>query len=284
MIYIYKDDKNRYIITETPREDLQVSLIFPWDSLPAENIRPWKCLGLGTDLYKPGILGYFEKWKDSKTTPPAEKQSYVYRKEVEEILAGYKKTLTLLHNLELIDEPGQLKYRKFMVYECDIKNYLEDVFGKYTMDLCEKYNGLGEEKKKVLKILARIQGRENRLDYLKDQEIDIDLFTFLPPWFKSSYQVFGQLDRIVRNQNIETIEYQEETRIDGFAGESLIGASIYNAFHVGDLLSAKEIKEKLLALFRHLGIKRTPKIGDLEPYFTVERTYSRLYKLGMKGK
>lgn len=281
MIYVYKDSKNRYIVSETPIKDLPVSLIFPWDSLPAENIRPWKYLGLGTDLYKPEIiLEYFEKWKDSKTTPPAEKRIYIYKKEVEEILAGYKKILNLLHSLELIDKPNiNLGYKRFMIYDCDIKNYLEDTFGKYTINLCEKYKSLGEEKKKNLRILARIQGRENKLDYLRTLEIDIELFTFLPPWFKSSYQVFGGQDRIIRNQNTETIEYTETDRIDGCAGEELLGACIYETFHSGDLLSTKEIKEKLLELFRHLGIQRLPKVSDLEPYFTIERTYSRLYKL-----
>lgn len=282
MVYIYKDGKGRFIVSENPIPDLPISLIFSWNSLPSENIRPWKILGISADLYKPGLLNYLEKWKESETAPPKETLNYVYRKEVDLILGEYKEILNLLVDLNLISQWPELKYKRFIVFECDIRNYLEDILGNYILGLVDKYKNLGNEKKKLLQKLSKIQGRENKLDFLKDQDIDLDIFTFLPPWFKSSYQVFGQQDRIVRNSGIEETEYHGQDRIDGYIGESLIRENIYGVFYNGEILSAKEIKSRLAALYQHLGLQRIARVGDLDNYFEVMRTYSRLYRLDRK--
>lgn len=282
MVYIYKDDKDRVIVSTSSIPDLPLILIFPWDFLPVENIRPWKILGISTDLYKPGILEYLEKWKDSDTPPQKETLTYIYRDGANNIFHEYKKILDLLYSLELIEKPDELSFKRFIVYECDIKNYMRDVLGNYTVDLLDKYCGLSQDKKDILITFSKINNRENKFEYLKNQEIDLDLFTFLPPWFKASYQIFGQQERIVRNQNIGNIEYNGQDRIDGFIGESLIEENIYNVFHNGEILSAKEIKERLTALYQHLGLNRLSRVSDLDNYFEVMRTYSRLYRLDRK--
>lgn len=279
MIYIYKDLKNRYIVSDKEIPDLALILLFPWDSLDPDNIRPWKHLGLGTDLYKPGLLKYLEDWKDSVMAPPKNPLKYAYKKDIEKVLGDYKEILNLLYSLELIDKPKETKYMKFMTYECDVANYLEDVFGTYIIELCEKYKELGEEKKKFLKKLAELQGRENKLALLRSVEIDLDLFTFLPPWFKLNYQVFGSLERIVRNQNIDLPEHDKQERVDGYAGEELLEEHVYEIFKYGEILSSKEIKERLTELYQKLGIKRIAKVTDLFNYFDLVRTYSRMYKL-----
>ena len=279
MIYIYRDLKNRYIVSDKENPDLALILIFPWDSLEPDNIRPWKYLGIGTDLYKPGLLKYLEEWKDSVIAPPRIPLKYVYKRDIERILGEYREILNILYSLELIEEPKEIKYMKFMVYECDVLNYLEDVFGSYTIDLCEKYKDLGEEKKTFLKKLIDLQGRENKLALLRTLEIDLDIFTFLPPWFKLNYQVFGGLDRIVRNQNIDLPEHDKLERVDGYAGEELLREHIYEVFKYGETLSSKEIKERLSELYQKLGIKRVAKISDLFNYFDLVRTYSRMYNL-----
>lgn len=280
MVYVYKDSKNRYTFSTEPIPELQVTLLLPWDYIPIENIRPWKILGISTDLYKANVLLYLEQWKDSTTPPPSEKLEVIYKTQAEEILSDYKKIIDILVSLELIKEPQYpIKYKKYITYECDILNYLRETLGDYVFDLCEKYKNLGELKKNSLKKLLKIKGRENKLGFLQTLEIDLEFFTFLPPWFKSNYQVFGEQEKTVRNQDTTTIEYREQTRVDGHIGEPLIKENIYTVFSYGEILSSKEIKERLKTLYDRLNIKRTPKVSDLFSYFNVMRTYSRLYRL-----
>lgn len=280
MIYIYKDSKDRYIISTNTIPDLQMSLLLQWNYFPYENIRPWKYLGISADLYKPEVLDYIEEWKNSKIPPPTESRREIHKEQIESILKSYQDILDTLISLNLVKESEKLKYKKYIIYECDIINYLKETVGKFAFELCEKYKALGNDKKTFLKNLSKIKGRENKLSYIKTIDIDLDIFSFLPPWFKSNYQIFGENERTIKNQTTNEIEYQGQDRVDGHIGEPLIKENIYIVFSFGEILSAKEIKERLGNLYDKLNIKRTPKVSDLYEYFNVTRTYSRLYRLG----
>lgn len=280
MIYIYLNKEDKCIISEKKIENkYKLIKLFHWefDTLPISNIRPWKILGTSDSLYNSSVLDYLNTLEE----PPKEKHlNYVYKKDVDKIFDEYSNILDTFINLNLIpNNKWDLKFKKYIVYDCDVENYLTTILNKDILSLCNTFIDLDRRKKDIILKLSTLRTRENQLNFINTIDIDLDIFQFLPPWFKINSQVFLERERTIKNVDVLVPEFKEFTDIDSYTGESLIRDHIYEIIKPGDVLSSHEIKEKLNELYRSLGIQRLPKVNDLDDYFELSRTYSRHYRI-----
>lgn len=214
MIYVYRETEDRYIITDTKKEEVCPVLVLRWESLSPNNIRPWKYLkNTRKNYYKPKVLDYLISHESEEIQPPEEQLIFVYRDQVESVFKDYTETLELFKSLELIKEIPTLKYNTTIKYSCDIKNYLEDELGGKLLSMCDDFMEAEDYKKKIIQNLGKLKTEEDKIKYLENKEIDNDIYQFLPPWLKVSYQVLGEGHKTIKREYTPGIEYDRSDQI-----------------------------------------------------------------------
>ena len=214
MIYVYQESNDKYIITEEKLENNTIPiLVLRWTTLPINNIRPWKYLKYNRkNYYKPGVLDYLKSHL-SEETPQEETLSFIYKNQVEEEFKKYTEILGLFKSLGLIKNIPALNYNHVIIYSCDIKNYLEDILGKDLIEKCEEFIRLEKYKRDIIINLGKLRTDDEKIKYLENNEVDNDIYQFLPPWLKVSYQVIGEGQKTIKRKKIPNIEYNESGRI-----------------------------------------------------------------------
>jgi len=216
MIYVYQKTDNIYIVTEKKLNGNGTIpiLTLMWDGFSFNNIRPWKHLNnTRHNYYKPEVLNYFKLHEQDESTPQEESLEFVYRDQVEVIFEKYIKVLELFRSLDLIKEIPSIKYSHNIIYSCDVKNYLNDVLGNKQLALCDDFLNIEEYKKIIIQELSKQYSEEDKIKYLENKNVDNDIYQFLPPWLKVSYQVFGEGHKTIKRRKIPEIEYNENDHI-----------------------------------------------------------------------
>ena len=208
MIYVYQKTNDIYIVTEEKIEGTTPVLVLTWNKIPYNNIRPWIYLKYNSpNYYKPPVLDYFKLHIQESEAPQEESLQFVYKDQVEDIFEEYTEVLKLFKSLELIITIPAIKYNHIITYQCDIKNYLEDILGKKVLEKCDDFLSLESHKKDIIKKIRDLRSEDSIIKYLEDKEVDNDVYQYLPPWLKVSYQVFGEGHKTIKRKSIPKIEY-----------------------------------------------------------------------------
>lgn len=208
MIYVYQKTDNIYIVTEEKINGTAPILVLMWNKVPYNNIRPWIYLKYNSpNYYKQPVLDYFKLYLNEKEAPQEELLQPVSKDQVEEIFKEYIKILKLFKSLELIITIPEINYSHLIIYQCDIKNYLEDILGGKILEKCDDFLNLENHKKDIIKKIGDLRSEDAIIKYLEDKEVDNDVYQYLPPWLKVSYQIFGEGHKTIKRKSIPEIEY-----------------------------------------------------------------------------
>ncbi len=251
------------------------------------NLRPWIVLETANEdknLYKnvPEIKEYLETGKLNIFYTKIN-QSYA----LDEI-KYFKKSWTFLHDtLECINQipkPDNLNdIINNIIYDCDVYNYLENVYGPSTVDIVYAYKSLKYDEKEFLNDFSKINTRDKKYDFLEKnlQTLDPEVIEFLPLWYRLSCKISNG----IKPQEKENLEYKNTRNLgntDNNIQEKLKNKFI-QTFKLGNTYTGQEIKNMVRNIYEDLGIKKTPKISDLQDYFVITSvSISSSYRIDLR--
>lgn len=273
MIYVILDKTSGYIyFTDTPRTEEELDyteLLYTSDTITLKDIqrdlRPWICLKPTSRTYYhnvPEIKSYIESGKI------IEKYTRIYPNEVKSEIDKFIKDYEFLVSLGCINSgptiPNNLPE---LIYDCDIYNYLSEIYGKDILETVHSYRLLGKDEKNFLYEFTKQVTRDKKLG-LVEKKIDIldpTVLDFIPEWYRLSLRTIGN------KINSEVLEYKNSEPIGGNNEVKLekLKKNFFNTFKLGEIYTGQEIKRKIQTIYEELGITKTPKISDLYEYFDI---------------
>lgn len=273
MIYAILDKTNKAIyFTDTPRteEDLDFTeLLYTSDLITLEDIqrdlRPWICLRSTSRTYYhnvPEIKTYLESGNT------AEFYTRVYPSEVKSEIEKFVKDYEFLISLGCLNSDSHITQPiPELIYDCDIYNYLSEVYGKESVEVVYSYRSLGRDEKNFLLEFTKQGTKDKKLCWLEKNigTLNQAVLDFLPGWYRLSLRTVGN------KINHETLEYKNHETIGGNSevGQKQLKDIFFDTFKLGETYTGQEIKEKIQKIYGELGITKTPKISDLTEYFEI---------------
>ena len=273
MIYAILDkSKNLIYFTTFPRseeEQEHTELLYTSDIKTLEDIeqdlRPWIYLLDNSGNYYKNVpeIGEYMTGKLK-----AEQYTRIYSSEIKSEIEEFMKDYSILVNLSIV--PGGLKinYSEIpeLLYDCDLYNYLESVFGSAVSEFVFSYKLLGRDEKQFLSEFIKQSTKDKKLGYLRNNidKISSSVIEFLPLWYRLGLRVVG---------NRESSEVPEYKNLDLIGGDidinSILKDRFFDVFKLGNIYTGQEVKDKIQTIYNELGILKTPKISDLLEYFEV---------------
>jgi hypothetical protein len=273
MIYAILDKSNGAIyFTDTPRTEEEqdfTELLYTSDIVTPEDIqrdlRPWICLRSTSKTYYhnvPEIKTYLESGNT------AEFYTRVYPGEVKSEIERFIRDYDFLVSLGCLGpRPTITQDIPELIYDCDIYNYLSEVYGKEAVEVIYSYRSLGRDEKNFLSEFIKQGTRDKKLGWVEKNidTLNSDVLDFLPGWYRLSLRTVGN------KTSTEIPEYKNLKPIGGNneVGEKQVKDIFFDAFKLGETYTGQEIKEKIQTIYNELGITKTPKISDLYEYFEI---------------
>lgn len=276
MIYAILDKTKGVIyFTNSPRTDEELDyteLLYTSDSITLEDIRrdlrPWICLRSTSQTYYhnvPEIKAYLESGNTTEFYTRIYPNEIKF--EIERFIRDYEFLISLgciNSNPTTVYNPSELRE---LVYDCDIYNYLSEVYGKSTVEVVYSYRSLGKDEKNFLLEFTKQGTREKKLLWVEKNinTLNPETLDFLPEWYRLSLRTVGS------KINHETLEYKNHELIGGSneIGQKQLKDIFFDVFKLGETYTGQEIKEKIQTIYTELGITKTPKISDLTEYFEI---------------
>jgi hypothetical protein len=154
-----------------------------------------------------------------------------------------------------------------LTYDCDIYNYLSEVYGKESVEVVYSYRSLGRDEKNFLYEFTKQGTRDKKLSWVEKNigTLNQAVLDFLPGWYRLSLRMVGN------KINHEMLEYKNHELIGGNneVGQKQLKDIFFDTFKLGETYTGQEIKEKIQTIYGELGITKTPKISDLSEYFEI---------------
>lgn len=273
MIYAILDKTNEAVyFADTPRTEEELDyteLLYTSDSITLEDIqrdlRPWICLRSTTRTYYhnvPEIKTYLESGNT------AEFYTRVYPSEVKSEIERFIRDYEFLVSLGCLNLcPHITQPIPELIYDCDIYNYLSEVYGKESVEVVYSYRSLGRDEKNFLLEFTKQGTRDKKLNWVEKNigTLNQAVLDFLPGWYRLSLRTVGN------KINHETLEYKNHELIGGNneVGQKQLKDIFFDTFKLGETYTGQEIKEKIQTIYGELGITKTPKISDLSEYFDI---------------
>lgn len=273
MIYAILDKTNEAVyFADTPRTEEELDyteLLYTSDSITLEDIqrdlRPWICLRSTTRTYYhnvPEIKTYLESGNT------AEFYTRVYPSEVKSEIERFIRDYEFLVSLGCLNScPHITQPISELIYDCDIYNYLSEVYGKESVEVVYSYRSLGRDEKNFLLEFTKQGTRDKKLSWVEKNigTLNQTVLDFLPGWYRLSLRMVGN------KINQETLEYKNHELIggDNEVGQKQLKDIFFDTFKLGETYTGQEIKEKMQTIYGELGITKTPKISDLSEYFEI---------------
>lgn len=273
MIYAILDKTNKAIyFTDAPRTEEELDyteLLYTSDSITLEDIqrdlRPWICLRSTTRTYYhnvPEIKTYLESGNT------AEFYTRVYPSEVKSEIERFIQDYEFLVSLGCFNSgPHITQPIPELIYDCDIYNYLSEVYGKESVEVVNSYRSLGRDEKNFLLEFTKQGTRDKKLSWVEKNigTLNQAVLDFLPGWYRLSLRIVGN------KINHEMLEYKNHELIGGNSevGQKQLKDIFFDTFKLGETYTGQEIKEKIQKIYGELGITKTPKISDLSEYFEI---------------
>lgn len=238
-------------------------------------LRPWICLW-DEKYYK--NVQEIEEFMSGK--PVEIPYSRVWKSEIDSEISKFIDDFTFLQFLGCIPQnltPHEnMETREKIKYDCDIINYLEDIFGKTYVDIVYLYKKLDKKSKEFLKTFSDILTKDKKSEYIKTniQNVDQTVLEFLPLWFRLDYKLSGSYGN--KNNIINSLEYNTPKHL-GDTGEDIerkLRSEFYETFKLDSVYTGQETKTLIQTIYNSLGIKRTAKITDLSDYFEITKVNS----------
>lgn len=274
MIYAILD-KNTNLIYFTDRsrekDDLDnTELLYTSDKVTLSSIkkdlRPWIYLW-DQDYYKndPIIKQYLETGKLDVF--------YVkmYPSEIKNEINKFIENLKFLNSIECTNSQiyNEDPIVNTLEYDCDIYNYLLSIYGNIT-DLIYKFEVLKE--KNILIEFSKIKTRDKKVEFIEKnlQETNKDILEFLPLWYRLEYKIRSEKEL----QNI-LLEYKNKKSLGGNnKTKQDLKNLFFSTFELGKTYTGPEIKSMIQNIYNTFGLKKTPKISDLQEYFDITNVSS----------
>lgn len=273
MIYAILDKTNEAVyFANTPRTEEELDyteLLYTSDSITLEDIqrdlRPWICLRSTTRIYYhnvPEIKTYLESGNT------AEFYTRVYPSEVKSEIERFLRDYDFLVSLGCLSpRPTITQDIPELIYDCDIYNYLSEVYGKEVVEVIYSYRSLGKDEKNFLSEFIKQGTRDKKLGWVEKNidTLNSDVLDFLPGWYRLSLRAVGN------KISAEIPEYKNSELIGGKneVEKKQIKDIFFDTFRLGETYTGQEIKEKIQTIYNELGITKTPKISDLYEYFEI---------------
>lgn len=273
MIYAILDKTNEAVyFTDTSRTEEELDyteLLYTSDIITLEDIqrdlRPWICLRSTSRTYYhnvPEIKTYLESGNT------AEFYTRVYPSEVKSEIERFVKDYEFLVSLGCLNSgPHITQPISELIYDCDIYNYLSEVYGKESVEVVYSYRSLGRDEKNFLLEFTKQGTRDKKLLWVEKNigTLNPDVLDFLPGWYRLSLRTVGN------KINHETLEYRNHEPIGGNSEvrQKQLKDIFFDTFKLGETYTGQEIKEKIQTIYGELGITKTPKISDLSEYFEI---------------
>lgn len=273
MIYAILDKTNGAIyFTDTPRTEEEqdfTELLYTSDIVTPEDIqrdlRPWICLRSTSRTYYhnvPEIKTYLESGNT------AEFYTRVYPSEVKSEIERFIRDYEFLVSLGCLNSgPHITQPIHKLIYDCDIYNYLSEVYGKESVEVVYSYRSLGRDEKNFLLEFTKQGTRDKKLSWVEKNigTLNQAVLDFLPGWYRLSLRTVGN------KINSEILEYRNHELIGGNneVGQKQLKDIFFDTFKLGETYTGQEIKEKIQTIYSELGITKTPKISDLSEYFEI---------------
>lgn len=297
MIYVYRKS-NGIVINQYTRnlntddyikDQSELLYTFPWYryNLPSLYfiLRPWKKLGCNEDLFKEGVCDVLENWKDLKTAPkePVRDIQYIYKHDIEKEEKKFLDNYKALVNLERFNsfDKRDLDYSK-IIYNCDIPNLLEDLYGETICKAVEKYSRLNSDNKHYLESFAKILTKEKKLEFVRS-DFNNEVLEFLPPWCLINLRIFGIDGNTYNPKNVEIQEYKiTDVLFDDKIQMDQVKNEVFQKFKLREVYSSWEIKSILSEIYEKYGIKKIPKVVDLYEFFGISCRKNSLYRIDIR--
>lgn len=272
MIYAILDKNNGTIYfsdTKRTEEELETTeLLYTSDTLTLDDIkrdlRPWICLGSSHYKNTPEIKEYL------KSGNIHEFYTRIYPNEIKSELERFNKDYMFLYSLGCVSsafKPYNIDDLSNLIYDCDIYNYLTELYGKTNVDTVYEYRSLGKDEKNFLEIFTQQGTKDKKLQWIEKNldNINQETLNFLPEWYRLSLRTVGN------KKQINTLEYKNPNAIGGNdeVDSKKIKDMFFSTFKLGETYTGQEIKEKIQEIYITLGITKTPKISDLVEFFEI---------------
>jgi len=271
------------------------------DSYIRNNLRRWIILdsaekdSITCYKNKPIIIDWLRNIKDegvSQSHPLNYTPKLVLESEKNNIINNFLQTKSFLVQNHIVsdEEPKDTNIKKDMLkYNCDVYNYLEEVYPKLVNIILE-YTLLGEKKKTAIQEFYRLKTRENQMSYLRSNgNIEVaDLVDFLPDWC-----IFGLLisEDCLRKSNeksdADLPEFKNKKKIDDKDflrrhKDILVRNEIFKSFGINEIWTGAQIKSKIREIYSQFEYTEgKPRISEINKYFEVNKTRQG-YRIGFR--
>ena len=279
VIYVKINEENLVFLSTEYNEFDNTVLTLNWDLDTLKNtIRPWKILWkLHEDLYKPSIIPEFFEVAKQEETAPLE----VYEPFSPAIYDTLEATAEELTSFGLIKVNQEYQKKRYsgLLYNCDIINKFEDLYGEKGSELIQEFATLDNKYINIVRGFYREITRSGKLNYLlaklNGEPVDI-IADFLPKWCKDEIKIFGDTSKIGENQTD-----LPECRKEGLVGEvdteqiqqEMID-EIFSEFELGSVLRGSEIRTRFREIYAKYGLNPRATLSEFMKYFVIRKAKS----------
>jgi len=249
-------------------------------------LRPYKKLNLSSGLYKLSVLEEIDNINQDINYCIDFGYSKISEVQKQDLLQDYTMSYNSLVSLGIVEDSIQTKKEdliKYIEYDCDIVNYLEEVYGDKVSNLLLDYSDLSQQQKDFLNNLMKETTKERKLKYIKENLGIINLETiyeFIPSKYLCDLKIFGlKLGNEIKELTPNTPEFKVSSRLDGDLNgttelDEIIKREIYNEFKLGEVTRGSELKTRLSAIYRANNLNKTARLVDLLDYFVITKAKS----------
>lgn len=321
MIYVYKKLNEEIILTDHVRDlkqDLDESvadkddflknsnLLFTLDidfnnSYINNNLRRWLVLWKdNTDhvkhyKYRKIIIDWLKSIKEEgidRNRPLNYTPKLILNSEKNKLIDSFYQTKSFLvkNNIISDESPRESKVTKDHIkYDCDVYNYLEEIYPKLT-NIVVEYTLLSEKKKIALQDFYKIKTRDNQISFLRENgDIDVtDIADFLPDWCIFNLLISEEnLRKSNEKSDIDLPEFKNKRKIDDKDflrrhKDVLVREEVFKAFGINEVWSGNRIKEKIKEIYTlYEYTEGKPRISEINKYFEVNKTRQG-YRIGFR--
>lgn len=307
MIFLYKRKDNIVQLTAEPRQvgeddelvDTELLLTLDWDFYESKqflemSLRPWKDLNTEGMFYKycDELLNWFMEYKNKSLPTYVPQLKYVFSKDIDSTLFEFYKVKEELEELNLIEELPQKNDRKLrasIVFDCDIWNYLTELYSVEYVNRIQAYMKFNPNKRRFIRELYAIKSKDSVLSYIRDNKLNIDIESivdFLPNWCIINLILSEPDIREFNETSSLEPEFKSSRKIDNkdFLRKNKdfwIRLAVYDAFKINDVWKGADIKKKLEEIYTRYESDTRPTINSILEYFEISKT--RLgYKIGFR--
>lgn len=279
MIYVKLDKSYVYFGEEcTEFENALYTLDWNLEKL-VQITRPWKVLWRrDADVYKPGIIQeFFEVWKFE------EQPEETYNRLSQSNLDIFQKAAQELLDYGIISRVSHEQKDYELVYNCDILNMFEDIYGPLGLQKIQDYIDLSDSSlNTIVKFYCGIT-KDKKLEIIRDAissgltTFD-DISEFLPSWCCDSIKIFGikKEDGGKRDVFVQP-EYKNQVLL-GYTDQVEIRKEmineIYAEFKLGSVLRGSEIRTRFRKIYQKYGLNPKASLIDFMNYFVIRKAKS----------